>query len=66
METWQARILVEKHELDERIRRLQEAITYRVDLENLQRDLMARQLGYMKAYSSTLRDRIAALEEPGE
>lgn len=57
MEPWQERVVAEKTELDGRITRLRAALETQ-SLDNLQRDLMNRQLAYMLAYSSTLRDRI--------
>jgi hypothetical protein len=59
MEEWQMRVLFEKSELDARIRRLRAVLDkpeYNLDL--IARDLMSRQLAYMLAYSSTLRERI--------
>jgi hypothetical protein len=60
MEDWQKRVIDEKRELDERLDRLHRALSSRTDIAPLQRDLMFRQASYMKAYSSTLRDRIEA------
>jgi hypothetical protein len=60
MEPWQERVVTEKSELDARIYRLRAVLekpdTYPLDL--IARDLMSRQLAYMLAYSSTLRERI--------
>lgn len=62
IQEWQARVLHEKEELDARIFRLDSYLASNKanEIDNLQRDLMQRQLGYMRAYSSTLRDRIEA------
>ena len=59
MEPWQERVVAEKRELDARIHRLRAVLDkpeYNLDL--VARDLMSRQLAYMLAYSSTLRERI--------
>jgi hypothetical protein len=62
MDAWKQRVIDEKKELDERIARLTmildqpSFVRMHIDLEQL--DLMKRQLGYMQAYSLTLRDRI--------
>lgn len=60
MEPWQERVVSEKSELDARIHRLRAVLSNdsRYPLTHPQRDLMNRQLAYMLAYSSTLRDRI--------
>jgi len=60
MEPWQERVVSEKRELDARIHRLRAVLEKPeiYQLELLQMDLMLRQLGYMRAYSSCLRDRI--------
>jgi len=59
MQPWQERVVEEKRDLDARINRLQRVLDkpeYNLDL--IARDLMSRQLAYMLAYSSTLRERI--------
>jgi hypothetical protein len=59
MEPWQERVISEKRELDAKIARLRAVLDkpeYNLDL--IARDLMSRQLAYMLAYSSTLRERI--------
>lgn len=60
MEPWQTRVIAEKVELDDRINRLRRVLSKPEDypLDLVSRDLMSRQLGYMEAYSSCLRDRI--------
>jgi hypothetical protein len=58
------RAIDEKRELDERIARLVVYIDSEEfkDISLLHRDLMNRQLGYMRAYSLTLRERIDDLQ----
>lgn len=60
MQDWQMRVLMEKSELDDRLKRLQAflASPEAKKIDPLQRDLMARQASYMQAYSTTLRERI--------
>ncbi len=58
---WQQRVLDEKKELDARIGRLEAALdtpNERSAVGLRQFDLMRRQLGYMRAYSLTLAERI--------
>ena len=64
MEPWQQRVVAEKSELDGRIARLESFLATDDFLALDQRDLMSRQLGYMKAYSDTLRDRIESWSQP--
>jgi hypothetical protein len=56
---WLDRVMREKVELDSKILRLSAALD-NPDIPLPQLDLMKRQLGYMSAYSSTLKERIEA------
>ena len=61
MQPHEQRVMDEKAELDARLERLRAFMagqTFR-SIDNLQRDLMARQAAYMSAYSQTLGERIA-------
>lgn len=59
MEDWQQRVVDEKAQLDGRIERLEVALANgKAQIPANQRDLMIGQLGYMRAYSYALRDRI--------
>lgn len=64
MEDYQLRVIEEKRELDERLARLDAFFEQPgfFSLGRLEQDRMKRQAGYMRAYSSTLRDRIADFE----
>ncbi len=66
MQPWQSRVIDEKSELDGRISRLRDYLEGEMfrSLDPLDQDLMRRQLGYMEAYSLTLRQRIKNFERP--
>lgn len=62
MQDWQQRVIDEKRDLDARIGRLEamlDAPFARTEVGLRQFDMMRRQLGYMKAYSLTLAERVA-------
>lgn len=62
---WRLRVMEEKRELDERIGRLEASLDgpkARDAVSLRQFDLMRRQLGYMRAYSLTLAERIAEFQ----
>lgn len=62
---WQTRVISEKRELDARIGRLEAALDgpqSRDAVSLRQFDLMRRQLGYMRAYSLTLAERISEFQ----
>lgn len=65
MEDYQARVILEKKDLDEKIERL-ETFTFTETFKKLdgeEKDRMLRQLAVMKSYSSILRERIVAFVE---
>jgi len=55
---WIEKVKVEKSELDARILRLEGALRAPAGIPAEQLDIMRRQVGYMRAYSSTLKERL--------
>jgi hypothetical protein len=68
MEPWQDRLIKEKEELEDKIKKL----TYFMasdaynDLHELDRSLLFQQRGYMNNYLKTLKERISRFQEPDE